>query len=144
MPASPYPPLRTAADELIEVVRRRRKISIEDLAKALRVPFASVQALVDFLVEEKMLGIEYKFTTPYVYLNEEARERDKRSFLSKEEFYQQARSRGTPEGQLASLWKSYLDEKLPQIRQEFMAKALSRGVIAQQAEEMWQKYLGYL
>ena len=103
-----------------------------------------IDKLLLLLVEDKILGIEYKFTTPYVYLNEEAREKGKRSFLSKEEFYQQARNRGSPEGQIASLWKSYLDDALPRIRQEFMAKAIARGVIAQQAEEMWQKYLGYL
>ena len=64
--------LRTVADELLELVRKSKKISVEEAAKKLKMPVDSVQALVDFLVEEKIFGIEYKFTTPYVYISEKA------------------------------------------------------------------------
>src|SRR3989338_6336391 len=63
--------LRTVADELLELVGKHKKISVEDASKKLKMPAASVQALVDFLVEEKVFGIEYKFTTPYIYLYKE-------------------------------------------------------------------------
>ncbi|HII64757.1 TPA: hypothetical protein HA295_02550 [Candidatus Woesearchaeota archaeon] len=135
-------PLRTAADDLLDLVRKRGKVSIDELSKALHMPAASVQSLVDFFVEEKILGIEYKFTTPYVYLNESREEGNHP--VSREEFYRRARSKGTPEAHIGALWKSYLNDALPRIRQEFMAKASARGAAAQQAEELWQKYTEYL
>ena len=63
--------IRTAADELFELVKKNAKISVEGAAKQLRIPLATIQALVDFLVEEKVFGIEYKFTTPFIYLYKE-------------------------------------------------------------------------
>ena len=60
--------IRTVADELFELVKKAKRISVEDAAKQLKVPITTVQTLVDFLVEEKVFGIEYKFTTPYIYL----------------------------------------------------------------------------
>ena len=71
MPSQSSPPLRTSADDLLELIRRRGKLSVDDAAKTLKLPVGSVQSIIDFLVEEKMVGIEYKFTTPYVYLNEQ-------------------------------------------------------------------------
>ena len=63
--------LKTSADDLYELVKSRKKISVEEAAKFLKLPVKTVHALVDFLVEEKIFGIEYKFTTPYIYLSEE-------------------------------------------------------------------------
>ncbi len=136
-------PLRTSADDLLDVVRRQKKVAVDQLAKTLKVPLATVQALIDFLVEEKILGIEYKFTTPYVYLNETAMVKHEQLMLSKEEFYQRSRSRSVPEGHIAQFWAAYREESIPKLRQGFMAKAYARGAGAQQAEEMWQKYRSY-
>ena len=46
--------LRTVADELLELVRKSKKISVEEAARKLRMPIASVQALVDFLVADEL------------------------------------------------------------------------------------------
>jgi phage antirepressor YoqD-like protein len=138
--------VRTAADDLVEVVKRHKKIAVDDLAKMLKLPVQSVQAIIDFLVEEKVLDMEYKFTTPYVYLSE-GRFREQRASLgafSKEEFITRAREKGIAEDEIAVLWKRYLAENLPQIRQHFMAKAYARGATAEKAEELWLKYLTYL
>jgi hypothetical protein len=138
--------LRTSADDLIEVIRRHKKMSVEDLAKVLRISLQSVQAMVDFLVEEKVLDIEYKFTTPYVYLNE-GKKADQKGFggsFSKDEFFSKAREKGVTEDEIASLWKRYLAQNLPSIRQDFMTKAYAHGASAEHAEELWQKYLAYL
>ena len=59
--------LKTSVDDLYELVESRKKISVDDAAKLLKLPVNIVQSLVDFLVEESIFGIEYKFTTPYIY-----------------------------------------------------------------------------
>lgn len=138
--------LRTSADDLIEVIRRHKKMSVEDLAKVLRISLQSVQAMVDFLVEEKVLDIEYKFTTPYVYLNE-GKTNEYKGVLgrfSKEDFFSRAREKGVTEDEITLLWKRYLAQNLPLIRQDFMTRAYAHGASAEKAEELWQKYLAYL
>ncbi len=138
--------LRTSADDLIEIIKRHKKMSVEDLAKVLRISLQSVQAMVDFLVEEKVLDIEYKFTTPYVYLNEGKGEGHKGlgGAFSKEDFFNKAREKGVVEEEIVNLWKRYLAQNLPLIRQDFMTKAYAHGASAEHAEELWQKYLAYL
>ena|SRR3989338_6650905 len=138
--------LRTSADDLMEVVKRHKKMSVDDLAKVLRISLQSVQAIVDFLVEEKVLDIEYRFTTPYVYLNEgkPSEHKGPSGAFSKEEFFAKAREKGITEDEIMLLWKKYLAQNLPEIRQEFMTKAYAHGAIAEKAEELWQKYLAYL
>src|SRR3989338_2236237 len=92
--------LRTVADDLLELVKKSNKISVEEAAKKLKMPLAAVQALVDFLVEERIFGIEYKFTTPYVYLYKEgidkAKGKDKgvaNWLVTKEHFYEKAKEK---------------------------------------------------
>ena len=94
--------IRTSADELFDLVNKSSKISVEDAAKQLKMPLATVQALVDFLVEERIFGIEYKFTTPYIYLYRESIQKVKskddsftKGLITKEQFYEKAKERNT-------------------------------------------------
>jgi len=143
--------LRTIADELLELVKKHKKISVEEAAKKLNIPLASVQALVDFLVEEKVFGIEYKFTTPYIYLYKEgvneAKAKEKgftKGLITKEQFYEKAKSRNVPHEHIEGLWRRYLQQNLAHIREEFLLKAREKKVSEDKAEELWKKYLAYL
>ena len=143
--------LRTVADELVELVRKSGKISVEEAAKKLGMPAASAQALVDFLVEEKIFGIEYKFTTPYVYIYREGASQSKgkeKSFteglVTKEQFYEKAKARKVPYEHIEGLWRKYLQQNLVKIREEFLRKAKQRNVPQDKIEELWSKYLSYL
>ena len=95
-------PLKTIADELLELVKKSGKISVEDIAKKFNVPLSTVQSLVDFLVEEKVFGIEYNFTTPFVYMYKEGAEHKLKEknpasgLLTKDVFYQRAKERKLP------------------------------------------------
>lgn len=143
--------LRTIADELLELVNKSKKISVEEAAKKLDVPLATAQALVDFLVEERIFGIEYKFTTPYVYLYKEgikkAKIREKslaKELVTKEEFYQKAKERNVPHEYIEGLWRKYLQQNLPEIRAEFLRKAKERGLGREKIEGLWKRYISYL
>lgn len=143
--------LRTVADELLELVRKSKKISVEEAAKKLRMPAASVQALVDFLVEEKVFGIEYKFTTPYIYLYKEgikeAREKEKsfeEGLITKEQFYEKAKAKKVPHEHIGRMWRKYLQQNLTHIRDEFLRKSRQKKVPEGKIEELWKKYLSYL
>ncbi len=142
--------LRTVADELLELVKKSEKISVEDAAKKLKMPIPTVQALVDFLVEEKIFGIEYKFTTPYVYLYKEGVKapKGKKSFtdelVTKEQFYEKAKKRNIPYEYIEGLWRKYLQQNLSYIREEFLKKSREKKIPEDKIEELWDKYLLYL
>lgn len=147
--------LTTGADHLVEVVKNKDKISLEELSKELKMDMKIVQTLVDFLVEEKVLGIEYKFTTPYVYLSKkDVNTQDlkgqgktpskKPVLLSKEEFYEKAKSRDIPYQKISILWRKYLEGQLGKMKQDFFDKSRKRGLPNDQIERLWQRYLSFL
>lgn len=142
--------LRTSADELYELVRARKKISVEEAAKLLRLPFRTVHALVDFLVEEKIFGIEYKFTTPYIYISEhhslfpDAGQGLQKGMLTKEEFFGKARSRGLQFQRITELWNQYLEENLQGLKKDFYAKARAKAIEESRIGLLWEKYLAHL
>lgn len=143
--------LKTTADQLIEFLKNKEKVTIEETAKALKIPEKTVQALVDFFVEEKVIDIEYKFTTPYIYLSKEdikkhtlKRKKEAPVLLSKEEFYTKAKSRNLPYQKIGGLWRKYLETQLVHLKEDFYKKAKQRGVSHSGVEDMWQKYLTYL
>ena len=143
--------LRTTADELLDLVKKSRKISVEEASKKLKMPLATVQALVDFLVEERIFGIEYKFTTPYIYPYKEGIKEVKsgeKSFtqglITKEQFYEKAKDKNVPYEHIGALWRKYLQQNLVHIREEFMRKARDKKVPEDKIEELWKRYLSYL
>ena len=143
--------LRTLADELLELVKKSGKISVEDASKRLKTPVQTIQALVDFLVEEKVFGIEYKFTTPYVYLYKEgvdqAKIREKsfaKDLITKEQFYEKAKEKNVPYEYIEGMWRKYLQQNLVYIREEFLRKAREKKVPEEKIEELWKRYLAYL
>ncbi len=143
--------LRTIADELFELVKESKRISVEDASKKLKVPFAAIESLVNFLVEEKIFGIEYKFTTPYIYLYKEGiRESAKelrgivKQLLNKEQFYKMAKEKNISYEHIEGLWRNYLQQNLSHLREEFSRKAKDRQVPDIMVQELWRKYLSYL
>ena len=151
MPSPNDTVLRTTADELLEIVKKSGKISVEEASKKLKMPIASVQALVDFLVEEKVFGIEYKFTTPYVYLYKEGVKQAKikeksfaKGLITKEQFYLKAKEKNAPYEHIEGMWRRYLQQNLASIREEFLRKAREKKTPEDKIEELWKRYLSYL
>lgn len=133
--------LRTDVDEFIELVREKGKISIEDAAKALKIDHKTIESWADFLVEERILGMEYKFTTPYVFLNTGGSSEDvKEDFETKESFYEKAKARKIPDYQIKVAWLKYLDKNEEKIKAAFKKKARNKGMSDKKIDELWQKY----
>ena len=142
--------LTTSADELYNLVMSRKKISVEDASKILRLPMNIVQSLVDFLVEEKIFGIEYKFTTPYIYISQEKGKKvhpqisptpvQEEKPVTKEEFYQKAGKWNIPAEKIDQLWKKYVSENTDYIREVFYKKAKKKNIEDEKIDKLWQKY----
>ena len=147
----PNTELRTVADDLLELVKKSKKISVEEAAKKLKMSLSTAQSLVDFLVEEKIFGIEYKFTTPYVYLYKEgikeAKAREKsfaKGLATKEQFYEKAKEKKVPYEHIQGLWRKYLQQNLTHLREEFLRKVRQKKLPEEKIEKLWNRYLAYL
>ena len=58
--------ITTAVDSLVELVNNKGRISLEEAAKELGLPSHIINEWATFLEEEKVLEIEYQFTTPFL------------------------------------------------------------------------------
>ncbi len=142
--------IRTGVDELLDLLAKKNKMPLSEVATALDVPLDILQAWVDFLVEESILGIEYRFTTPYVYLNKSidmAGGNQKTGLPAKEtvtiddfkqEFWVKARKKNLPESQIAALWHNHLAEELDRKKKYFFFEANNRRLMYSDA--LWEEY----
>lgn len=137
--------ITTSVDSLIDLLKSVDKIELELAANKLGLPINIVQSWVDFLVEEKIIGIEYKFTTPYIYLNKAnikkaiAVETEDVSIDSfKENFEKKASDKQISQLQATDLWKNHLLQKMDKKKQFFFREARKRGFF--NPEDLWSEY----
>lgn len=134
--------LRTDVDDFINLVKDKEKIDLGTAAKLLHVDERTIEAWADFLVEERILGIEYKFTTPYVFINSEKHKTasDNFDFETKEEFFIKAKQKNIPDYQAKILWLKYLTVNERKIKAAFFGRCKSRGISNEKTEDLWKKY----
>ncbi len=58
--------IETGVDRLVELLKKKGKVSFQDAARELGVSLDVIGEWAGFLNEEGILGIEYKFTTPFL------------------------------------------------------------------------------
>lgn len=140
--------VETGVDELMKLLSSHDKMPIVEVAKKLGIAQDVVQSWIDFLVEEKILGIEYKFTVPYVYLNvplhpERQVEEEVPKTLAdfKREFNEKAEST-LPQSRgkvlVLNLWKQHLQAELDRKKSWFISEAGKRNL--DDSEGLWTKY----
>jgi hypothetical protein len=138
--------IKTGVDELLELLGSGSKIPLADAAKKLDVTMDVVQAWVDFLVEERIVGIEYKFTTPFIYLNKpmtakgtEQSAEDSITILTfKKEFFDRARKNNIPETHIEKFWKNHLSQELELKKKYFYFEANQRKI--NNIDGTWKEY----
>ena len=133
--------LKTGVDELLALLSAGQRLSVPDVAKQLKQSEKTVQNWVDFLVEEKLLGIEYKFTTPYIYRNAPQKRmvvRQESIAELREQFLSRANEKNIPADKLAELWEHHLLAAVEAKQAFFTLEAQKRGL---QATALWQRYV---
>jgi hypothetical protein len=144
--------IKTGVDELLDLLKYSSKIPLSEAAQKLKVSLDVIQAWVDFLVEESIVGIEYKFTTPYIYLNksletktEELQIPDDSSvniFYYKKQFWEKAKKNNIPSSKIDVLWKNHLLAELELKKKYFFFEAQTRKI--KDIEGLWKNYEGTL
>ena len=139
--------VRTGVDELLDLLAHSAKTPLTEVATKLRVDTGVVQAWVDFLVEEGIVGIEYRFTTPYIYLNKVVDKKQEDVTVKednfniqyfKKQFWDKARSNNIPENQIEMLWKNHVAQALELQRKYFFFEAQRRKLI--NIDQLWKEY----
>jgi hypothetical protein len=138
--------VRTGVDDLLDLLRRVNKITLPDAAQKLGISQALLQSWVDFLVEEEILGIEYKFTKPIIYLNKPAEEKkasvkeEAEASLEayKQDFKLRASQKSIPVEKIGFLWKDHAKDALGRRRDFFFREAKKRNL--PNIETLWRIY----
>ena len=137
--------ITTSVDELLNLLKSHAKIPMAEAAQKLEVGLDVVQSWVDFLVEEQIIGIEYKFTKPFIYLNNpealdgKSTRDDETSFeIIKENFFTKAQEKNIPEPNIEALWKNHVVKAAESKKDFFIEEAEKRGI--QNINQLWNTY----
>jgi hypothetical protein len=136
--------IRTGVDELLDLLANNSKLPLTEVAAQLKLDAEVIQTWVDFLVEENIVGIEYKFTTPYIYLNkvinkkEENKEEQHNLQFFKRKFWEKAKKDNIPETQIDMLWKNHVTQALELQKKYFFFEVQRRKIL--NPEQLWQEY----
>ncbi len=134
--------LKTGVDELLALLASGERLSVPDVAKRLKQSEQTVQNWVDFLVEEKLLGIEYKFTTPFIYRNApQKRFAQKQESVAelREQFLARAAEKNIPADKLAELWEHHLLAAIESKQALFTQEAQKRNL--HDIPQLWRRYV---
>lgn len=132
--------VETGVDRLITFLKGKGQVPIKDVAKSLNVSEDLAHYWIDFLVEEKILGMEYKLTNPYVYIikKEEDTAITKSIIGYKKDFEEDAKNKNIPDNKTEYLWKQHVLQHLDGMKQFFLDEAKKRQIT--KSEELWQEY----
>lgn len=129
--------VETGVDRLVDFLKGKGKISLKDVAKSIKVPETTLQMWTEFLVEEQIIGLEYKFTKPYIFLNEKTSDSDRAKQdeeeqtsieTFKEEFFKNAKKKMIPENKIPELWKAHLKKAIEKQKSFFIREANKRFI----------------
>ncbi len=145
----------TEIDELLTIIAEKGQMTIEEASRLAGVSIKVVQTWVDFLVEEKVLILDYNFLTPIIRLTPEkkeeielrkkdsearAKEAIKKRMGLKGEFFDKARRKGIEAEKIKVLWRRYVDLNEDKLKKEFYEKAKKRGA-EEEVETLWKVFL---
>jgi hypothetical protein len=135
--------LTTGVDDLVHLLQDKGKLALKDAAKTLHVPESTLQLWVDFLVEERVLGVEYKFTKAYIYVNKiEDNMFHKEETIDlafyKKKFVEKLQAKKIPAAQIESLWAQELKKHLDGLHTYFLQEVKKRKL--EKPEILFQAY----
>ncbi len=124
--------VETEVDSLLKLLKKRGPTDIKTVAKELKTTVSVVEKWAGFLMEEDILSIEYKFTTPYIYLKED---KDKLYSFKEREYSQEF----DDDKKIKEYdWKQYIIQLLEEKKDFFYKQAESRDL--KDIDKLWKEY----
>lgn len=131
--------IQTEVDKLINVLKTKKKVELKKLAEEIKVPEPTVQQWIDFLVEEKIVSVDYDFTKPIISIIEEPKETKKESkedIIKYKQNFKKTTSKKNKNSEF--LWKQHVLENLDILKQFFYTEAEKRKL--ENINELWEEY----
>ena len=75
--------IATAIDSLVELINNKKKITLDEAAKFLALPENIINEWANFLEEEGVIKISYKFTTPYLEIKQKVQNSEDQEYLKR-------------------------------------------------------------
>ncbi len=129
--------LETDVDKLMEYLKEHGKSDLKKVARDLGVEESVIQSWVDFLVEEKVLGVEYSLTKPYIFLLKTKKTKHPKKLDEYKKEFKYKADKKVPE-KTAYLWKSHVMEVLERKKDFFYDEARRRGFA--DIDSLWDEY----
>ncbi len=128
--------IKTGVDSLVSYLSDSGKVSLKKAASDLSFSEELLQSWVDFLLEDGIVGVEYKFTTPYIFLKNNESSDDlvssKESTLMniKKRFIKGLHTKDSSlsSEELESRWNDYLLKSLDKKKSFFMSVAKKKRI----------------
>ncbi len=130
--------VETDVDKLITYLKDNGKSELKSVAKKLGVEEQVLQSWVDFLVEEKVLGVEYSLTKPYIFLISPKKEKEMKGLEDYKKEFKHKSDKKIPE-KTAYLWRNHVLEELETKRNFFYDEARKRGFT--DIDSLWDEYV---
>ncbi len=142
--------VETGVDDLISLLESSGTISIKDASQKLKIDESYIQAWVDFLVEEKVLGIEYKFTKPYIFLNNKklsssiktinkTKQTESTLALIKKDYLAHAKEKHISEEKTLVLWNKHIMDAIVRKKDYFFREAKKRNIT--NVDDLFDRYV---
>jgi hypothetical protein len=125
--------IETGVDQLIAYLKQHEQANIETLAKELNTTPKIIESWAEFLMEENIIGIDYKLTTPYIYLIKQ----DKKDIKDIKKEYELKNSNQDIHMKEYN-WKRYIETSIDEHKNFFLKEARKRSL--QNPEELWEEY----
>jgi len=136
--------IETGVDSLVRLLEDGKKHFLEDVAKTLDISTEVLKLWVDFLVEEKVITVEYSFTKPFIFLTKNKKtksqiEEEKYSFEGfKKTFEDKAHAKKIPDSDIKKYWHNHLINILSKLKDFFIREAKKRNL--KDPEKLWVEY----
>lgn len=122
--------ITTAVDSLVKLVNQKGIISLEDASKELGLPQNIINEWASFLDQEKIIHIEYKFTTPYLMSKKSSQKEevsaDYEMILRKLEFMQAYLNKIQPKEDKKIKQKEYLLKEINNLMEKTKKKKITK------------------
>lgn len=129
----------TGVDKLVSFLKGRGLVDMLDVSLELNIPLHVLQTWADFLTEEEVVGLEYKFTKPFIYLIEKSTFKMNKELSDyRRSFEINAKKKSVPNSKTEFLWKNHMLDEVEKKRQFFFQQTNLRAL--DEPEKLWTEY----
>jgi hypothetical protein len=133
--------LKTPVDDLVEIVKKNKEVTIEFLKNQLKIPTNIIENWLVILEEKKILKVTYSGLEGKVKYIDNSINKNKVDITNiKKIFLEKVRNKGYSLDKIQIIWKEFLKTYEEEIKKEFFENAKNRGYSDQKIKKAWELF----